>query len=156
MEQTLQESVKSRELVFKVHEIAVFLCGWESSSSVGETDNTGERRELWAVVFLQMKENTIFCASGGQASARSMGPSILSPGRAGGKYGLRSRSVVEEYAVSFHVTLRYFQECMMSESEEREEALELEGRSEGRHRRERMREQSWEMRSSCQTVSGCT
>lgn len=65
----MQESVKSRELVFKIHEIAVFLCGWESSSSVGETDNTGERRELWGVVFLQMKENTVFCASGGQASA---------------------------------------------------------------------------------------
>lgn len=79
---------------------------------------------------------------GGPAPARSMGPFILGHGRAGGKYGLRSRSVIEAYTVSFRVTLHYFQECMMSESEVREEALELEGRSERRYRRERTREQS--------------
>ena len=37
--------MESRELFFKIHEITVFLHYWESSSSVGETDNTGERRE---------------------------------------------------------------------------------------------------------------
>ena len=60
--------------------------------------------------------------------------------------------MVEAYAVSFRVTLHYFQECMISESQVREEALELEGRSERRYRRERTREQSWEMKSNCQTV----
>lgn len=63
--------------------------------------------------------------------------------------------MVEVYAVSFLVTLHYFQECMVSENEVREEALELEGRSERRYGTEWMREQSWEMKSNCQTVSGC-
>ena len=34
--------------------------------------------------------------------------------------------MVEAYAVSFRVTLHYFQECMISESQVREEAQELE------------------------------
>lgn len=97
----------------------------------------------------------LLCQWGRPASARSMGPFILGHGRAGGKYGLRSRSVVEVCAVSFLVTLHYFQECMVSEGEVREEALELEGRSERRYGTEWTREQSWEMKSNCQTVSGC-
>ena len=40
---------------------------------MGETDNTAERRELWGVVFLQLKENMIFCASGGPSPSQEHG-----------------------------------------------------------------------------------
>lgn len=79
MEQTLQKSVKSRELFFKTHEITVFLCSWESSSSVGETDNTAERRELWGAccLFAAERKYDLLCQWGAQPQPGAWDPSSL-------------------------------------------------------------------------------
>ena len=124
---------------------------WEKLTIQQREENCGV-----LAVFLQLKENMIFCASGGPSPSQKHG--TLHPWSWEGRRKIRAQEQVSGGSVRsvFSCDFALFSGMYDSESEVREEALELEGRSERRYRRERTRAQSWEMKSNCQTVSGCT